>query len=500
MDRILVSPKWDQAGTSLRHTWAGLVNIDQFRWMIRRDVQDQLKMAHDEIGARHVRAVGMFDDEMRVIGVDPARWRDKANKYTTNFQIVDYVFDSLLDRGIRPMFTTSFMPGQLAIGDRTVFTTKSRISPPKDSAAWAKLVTESVQHAVDRYGLAEVKQWYFEVWNEPNLRNGFFEGTQQDFFELWATTYRAIKSVDASLRVGGPSTARAEWVSDLLDFGQQNGCSPDYIITHIYNNDSESSPLSPFDGPQEDRASKSAHFAVGVIRGVRKLLDDHGYKGEVHWNEWGRSWHPHYPDRETAAEAAFICKTMSEASQLADYFAYWNLSDIYDQVGYGNSAFHGNYGMLSLQSLRKPNYFAHQLLMKLGDRRHDVSIESTQANAGAMATAGDSNQVVLCWIGDAGAASGQSRLPWSVVLPKLPTDRHKSVTLYRLGQNENNILADWQAMGAPNYLSREQTRALQATNTLKPADKNAVKVTQDAGRTIASFDMDDPGVALLTIG
>jgi xylan 1,4-beta-xylosidase len=71
MKQIEIKPAWDAATTPLRHTWEGIVNIDQFRWMVRRDVQEQLKMAHDELGARHVRAVGMFDDEMRVLGRDP---------------------------------------------------------------------------------------------------------------------------------------------------------------------------------------------------------------------------------------------------------------------------------------------------------------------------------------------------------------------------------------------------------------------------------------------
>jgi hypothetical protein len=185
----------------------------------------------------------------------------------------------------------------------------------------AQLVADGTRHAIDRYGVEIVKNWYFEVWNEPNLENAFLEGSQGDFFRLWAETYRAVKEVDASLRVGGPSAARGDWVLDLVDFGRKNNCEPDYIITHVYNNDSEWAALSPFDGPQEDKASKSPHFAAGVMRGVRRELDARGFKGEVHWNEWGRSWLPYDPIRETANEAAFVVKTMSEVSQLADCYA-----------------------------------------------------------------------------------------------------------------------------------------------------------------------------------
>ena len=74
MSTLRLRPDWDAPTTPFRHTWEGLVNIDQFRWMVRGDVQAQLKMARDELGARHVRAVGMFDDEMRVLGIDPRRF------------------------------------------------------------------------------------------------------------------------------------------------------------------------------------------------------------------------------------------------------------------------------------------------------------------------------------------------------------------------------------------------------------------------------------------
>ena len=369
MSHLHLQPDYAADGEPFRHTWEGMLNIDQFRWMVRGDVQKQLAMAHDELGGRHVRAVGMLDDEMKVLGPDPTGFRNRNKKGPrVNWQVVNYVIDSLLEIGISPMFTTTFTPSVMASGEETVFSTKSHVSPPEDLKAWADLIHDGVRHFTNRYGNDVLRDWYFEVWNEPNLE-GFWAGSQAEFFDLWRTTFHAIKDVDPAYRVGGPSTARAEWIGDLIEFGRKHDCEPDYIITHIYNNDSESKPLSPFAGPQEDKVSKSPNFAAGVVRGVHELLEKLDYSGEVHWNEWGRSWFPHYPERETANEAAFVVKTMAEVSQLAHYFAYWNLSDIYDQVGYGAETFHGNYGMLNLQGLRKPQYHAFQLMTRLGDRR-----------------------------------------------------------------------------------------------------------------------------------
>jgi xylan 1,4-beta-xylosidase len=132
MKQTLIKPRWDEATTPLRHTWEGVVNIDQFRWMVRRDVQEQLKMAHDELGARHVRAVGMFDDEMRVLGKDPKHFNVAGSgEARVNWQVVDYVIDSLLDIGISPMFTTALCRANMPRAP-------PRSSPPRAASARPK--------------------------------------------------------------------------------------------------------------------------------------------------------------------------------------------------------------------------------------------------------------------------------------------------------------------------------------------------------------------------
>ncbi|NJK98538.1 MAG: hypothetical protein HC905_29710 [Bacteroidales bacterium] len=133
------------------------------------------------------------------------------------------------------------------------------------------------------------------------------------------------------------------------------------------------------------------------MKGVRKILTDTGFKGEFHMNEWGSTWHPYSPTRESANEAAFIVKTMNEVSQEADYFAYWCLSDIYNQVGYGKEAFHGNYGMMSFDGLRKPNYFAHQLLSRLGREQVAVSGKDIDGLTHALAAKSDKGMQVAVY-------------------------------------------------------------------------------------------------------
>ena len=485
---MLIKPLTNATPAPFRHTWEGLANVDQFRWLVRADMQDQLALARRELGTRHVRAVGMLDDEMRVMTPDPTRWRD-TNKFSPepNWQMVTHVVERLLGIGINPMITTCFMPTALAAGAKTVFETKSNISLPTDWAEWRKLVRSLAAHLVRHFGAEVVRDFYFEVWNEPNLQDGFFAGTRNDFFRLYRETVSEIKSVDAALRVGGPSTARAEWIPEFLEFCRAENIGPDYLVGHVYNNDSDSKPLSPFDGPQEDLVSKSPNFAAGVIRGTRRLLDTAGFRGEVHWNEWGRSWFPCEPARESANEAAFIVKTMAEVSQCADRFAYWCLSDIYNQAGYGNSAFHGNYGLLSLHGLRKPGYLAHQLLGRLGGARIPVECEGADALNNAVATLGENGGSVLVYRYSAEDSPSVER---GRVVVEMPAG-WRPAALFRVTSAENNILHAWREAGAPKYLRTDALAALKSQNTLAAT----TAFTFDGTRV--AFELERPGIALL---
>jgi xylan 1,4-beta-xylosidase len=83
---------------------------------------------------------------------------------------------------------------------------------PKDYKQWSTLIQKLVAHWVDRYGIRELADWFFEVWNEPNLK-AFWTGTQKDYFKLYQVTANAIKMIDPSPKVGGPATARDGWIN-----------------------------------------------------------------------------------------------------------------------------------------------------------------------------------------------------------------------------------------------------------------------------------------------
>lgn len=497
MEPLSLQPHWHAPTQPFRHTWEEVINVDQYRWLVRHDMLEQLALVQRELGGRHVRAVGMFDDEMRVLCPGPETFgQPEPRPVRTNWQVIDSIWDQLLARGLAPMFTTSFIPSQLASGPTKVFTTQGRTSPPRDYREWAALVSATVRHAIGRYGRDVVRGWLFEVWNEPNLAGWFWGADQAEFFKLWDATWRAIKDVDANLRIGGPSTARAEWLADFVAYTRRSGCEADYLTLHIYNNDGEAVALAPFAGPQEDKAGTSPNLAAGVVRGARQLANELGFRGEIHFNEWGRSWRPVEPDRESANEAAFIVRTMADVSQEADQFAYWCVSDIYDQVGYGRETFHGNYGLLNLQGLRKPSYHAFHLLRQLGTQRVAVAGEGIDSFHGAIVTRSEHEAHVLVY---AYAHEPQATPAVRRVEILLPDDAAElRPRLYRIDSRENNVIARWRDLGAPTSLHPRDRAELIAHDPLRASDAR-VDVTRTARGLIASFPMETPGVALLRI-
>ena len=140
---------------------------------------------------------------------------------------------------IKPFVELGLMPGKIAKFKNTVFWWQANGSPPTDYDKWHFLIKETIQHLTERYGINEVKTWYFEVWNEPNL-GSFFRGTQEEYFKLYKVTVDAVKSVCKDFRIGGPSTSGADFRENLgyhksfIDFCINENLPVDFFSAHPY--------------------------------------------------------------------------------------------------------------------------------------------------------------------------------------------------------------------------------------------------------------------------
>jgi xylan 1,4-beta-xylosidase len=156
--------------------------------LIRDDSQAQLKLVVDELGFRYIRFHAIFHDVLGTV-----RFEDGKTVY--NWSKIDQLYDDLLARHIKPFVELGFTPKALATSQNSIFYWKGNTSHPNPEG-WRDLVDAFIRHIEERYGRDEVRTWYFEVWNEPNL-SGFWEGgDQKAYFELYDLTAKTIKSID----------------------------------------------------------------------------------------------------------------------------------------------------------------------------------------------------------------------------------------------------------------------------------------------------------------
>src|SRR5579864_2026058 len=193
------------------HFWEQMFGSGRAILSLRQSYRDDLRQVKQITGFRYMRFHAILHDEVGVYD------EDKAGQPIYNFSYVDQIYDGLLANGVRPFVELSFMPKKLAAKEIIqAFWYKPNVAPPKDWAKWDDLITRLTQHLVERYGIDEVSQWYFEVWNEPNIDFWGGEPKQSTYWELYDHTARAIKAVNSRLRVGGPATAQAAWADAFI--------------------------------------------------------------------------------------------------------------------------------------------------------------------------------------------------------------------------------------------------------------------------------------------
>jgi xylan 1,4-beta-xylosidase len=221
------------------------------------------------------------------------------------------------------------------------------------------LIERLVSHCTERYGSREVAEWFFEVWNEPNLR-AFWDGTQRDYFRLYRHTAEAIKNVNASFRVGGPATAKSEWIEDFVEYCKHNEVPADFISTHHY----------PTDGYNniEDTEKQLFKSQRGIMRQVAQDTRRYARGRPVYYTEWNASSNPRNPLHDEPYAAAFVAATILEANGLVDGYSFWTFSDIFAENYFPSTPFHGGFGLLNLHGIAKPTYRAFELFHAVGDR------------------------------------------------------------------------------------------------------------------------------------
>lgn len=464
-----------EPSTPLPHFWEHTVGSDHAPVALRADWQQQLQRCHHELGFQYVRFHGLLSDDMGTL----VRENDKL---LYSFFNADKVFDFILSIGMKPFVELSFMPTALASGNKTVFSYKANVTPPGDYKQWATLVGKLVSHWVERYGAAEVRQWFFEVWNEPNLRS-FWAGTQRDYFKLYRYTVDAIKEVDPSLRVGGPATAKSEWIEDFVDFCERNKLPADFITTHYYPNDGFES-----DADVEVQLFKSQR---GIMREVAENTRRQARGKPVYYTEWNSSSNQRDPLHDESYAAAFAVTTIMEAKGLVEGYSFWTFSDIFEENYFPSIPFHGGFGLLNLHGIPKPTYRAFELLHRIGCEQ--FLVDGLHETADCRVIRKDFSLTVLLTNHTTPGHSIETER-CEIRLNNVPEPREAFIQ--RIDAEHANPKRLWEEMGQPEYLTQKAIEQLEAASQLA-SEKQRFKY--EAGTLTLKTDLPPHAVAAITI-
>jgi len=431
--RVQVTVDTVAEGTELQRPWVPMIGSERLSQLLCTDttggheigieLEDALRRMHDELGVRTVRAHAIFHDDTHVIDGE-----------SYDFSVVDKIYDKLLAIGLRPVVELGFMPRELASDpSKTVFEYGAIISPPASYERWHELVRALVEHLVDRYGLDEVLGWDFEVWNEANLEV-FWSGTKAEWLHLYDVTVAAVKGVDDRLQVGGPSSAAAGWVDDLLAHARANGTPVDFVSTHTYG----SPPLD-----------------------VRASLERHGYgDARILWTEWGVTPRHFNPINDSVFAGVFLLRGMRSAAGRVDALAYWVASDHFEELGRPPRFLHGGFGLQTVGGLRKPRYHALSLLSRLGPVELPVTFSGDGGGSliEAWASRDRDRIAVLLWnlTLDQTKADGAPELTRTVHVELPGVDPSWQVTATTLGVGAGDLAAATAELGITDWPTEDQ--------------------------------------------
>lgn len=447
---------------------------------LRADWQEQLAMVKKECDFKYIRMHGLLTDDMAIYRED-----EKGNP-EYNYQYVDVLFDFIVSLKMKPFVELGFMPSALASGKETIFWWRGNVTPPKDYKKWEDLNRNLVQHFTERYGAEEVKTWYFEVWNEPNLSPGFWTGTQAEYFKLYEYAARGIKAVNPDYKVGGPATAGAAWVPETIAFCEENKVPIDFISTHTYG--VKHGYLDEF-GTSGTILNKDEFSVSGDILNSRKQISNSAKPNlELHYTEWSSSYTPADPIHDSYHSAAFILQKIKQVGNAANSMSYWVFTDIFEEAGPRFTPFHGGFGLLNTQGIKKPAYFSYYLMNKLGE----TELQNTDKSS--WASKNEKGDVQLLFWNFTNTHPGDKVLNQTYYVQDLPAKEkgivkieldnleqgNYELEIYKVGYKVHDVYADYSEMNKPKQLSKEQVKILKEKN--KDCLISKEKVTIDSKR------------------
>ncbi|MGD0566933.1 MAG: glycosyl hydrolase family 39 [Candidatus Sulfotelmatobacter sp.] len=438
------------------HFWEQMFGSGRAILSLRDSYRQDLRAVKQVTDFGYVRFHAILDDDVGVYD------EDSQGQPVYNFSYIDQIYDGLLANGVRPFVEISFMPNKLAANNiHQGFWYSPNVSPPKDWGRWDDLVAALARHLVDRYGVDEVAQWYFEVWNEPNLDFWAGQPRQSTYWELYDHTARAIKAVNPRLRVGGPATAQAAWVDAFIRHCAEGNIPLDFVSTHVYGNDGAQDVF----GSQET-ISRDQMVCRAVDKVHHQIAASTMPKLPLIWSEFNASYKNETDVTDAIYMGPWLADMIRQCDGLVDSMSYWTFSDVFEEQGVVKTPFYGGYGLVAVDGIPKPAFNAFKLLHRLGDER--IQLDSDSA---LLTRKKDGTLALAVW---------NYAPPEQVGVPRRITLRLKGTNathalISRVDGDHGDFHSAYAKMGSPRYPTPAQIQELRQAAELPASEPSEIK-------------------------
>jgi xylan 1,4-beta-xylosidase len=281
------------------------------------------------------------------------------------WKYADNVLDFLISLNIHPVIDLTFMPSVLSSRETTAFWYRGNISKPKKLSEWQELVQQFAAHCLNRYGRKEVRTWYFEIWNEPDY---MWVDTQEDYFDFYRATVHALHCVDQKIKIAGPSIMtpteeKLPWVRNFIKDINDSKLPLDAFTYHIYGENGalvQNGVMVPQLGNKEFFTECIDHFKEyidGLAVPVKEIFITEYNISAIHKNYL----------LDTMFPACHMLYDFLINHNKVDGIIPWTLSDIFEEDQELSGPFYGGFGMITVEGIKKPTWYAQWFLSKLGD-------------------------------------------------------------------------------------------------------------------------------------
>jgi xylan 1,4-beta-xylosidase len=455
-------------------------------------------------------------------------YKEDANGHPVyDWTINDRIFDTYLACGIKPYAQLGFMPEALSIHpqdypydppvDKLIFPGGGESYPPKDYTKWDELACQWVKHCVERYGRREVEQWYWEVWNEPNI--GYWRGSHQDYFKLYDYAVDGVRRALPTARVGGPETAGGPGGKFLAEFLDHCAHGTDYATGKT------GSPLDFVSFHAKGAPSfVDGHVRMGMGRQFADMTNAFAviasfpeFKrtpiviGESDPEGCAACREPRDAYRNGTTYSSYTAASFPREFELAEKYGVNLQGALTWAFEFEDQPPFAGFRQLAGDGIDLPVLNVFRMFAKMSGRR--LSVESSsgldaqailksgvrgQPDVSAMAALDKNKLAVLVWHYHDDDVPGPDAAV-DITLIHLPMiNGAAQVTQYRIDADHSNSYQAWKRMGSPASPSAEQYEQLEQDSHLEELGQ-AEKIAVENSTADVKLTLPRQGVSLLMV-